>query len=134
MTYCKHCSIDSATVRWQAERIEELEQQVARTPKPFPAPDDRQADMQMEFKLTPSESAILLMLLQRERVSRQALIDCYKHKDGAGIGPRKRLIDVYVSKIRIKLKPLGVQILNIRDYGYYIPRDEIPRVLAKIAA
>lgn len=68
--------------------------------------------------LAPGEAAILLCLQQKapRLVTKQALLDelCLHEVDQ----PEIKIVDVYVCKIRKKLKPLGIDIQTIWGRGY----------------
>jgi DNA-binding response OmpR family regulator len=122
MTVCKHCSIDSATLQWQAKRIETLEAALANAHDANRAASPIAVVAQDELALTRAEGEILALLLQRDRVTRESLIACYPHKHGEL--PRPQVINVLISRLRRKIEPLGLTIKNVHGYGYYIPRQE----------
>lgn len=125
MTVCKHCNTDSATLAWQAERIEQLEhelRELKRRPKGMPP----------LANFTPSESAMLRLLILRPAVSHYALMDSFPHR--ADINDDIRQAAVMVCKMRKKLAPLGIKIENVYGYGYKIPREEASLALQKLAA
>lgn len=129
MTTCKHCGINDSTYQWQTQRIAELEDQ-NRTLARSSEFDEAAINRQLDFKLSPNESAILGLLMLRNRVSREVLVGICKHPKDE---PHPSIIDVYVSRLRRKLAPLKISIIAIREYGYYIPREDVPRIVAKAA-
>lgn len=117
MTLCHHCFTDSATLRWQAERIEYLEGQLREARvllRGPPVPCDL---------LTRAEEAIVGVLLAHEQASHELLRECYQHIDGVE-RVNRNTIAVLIARARTKLAPLGVRIENVWGYGYRIPRED----------
>lgn len=121
MTVCKHCFVDTATLRSQSERIEILEAENTflrkrAEPESLVPPGYR--------GLTMSEAAILSVLLLHERASMEALLAaCPNKRTDHTEMPDPKMIDVYICRIRKKIAPLGLEIQNIWGYGYAIPRE-----------
>src|SRR5689334_16154980 len=85
MTYCKHCGTDDATLRWQADKIDELEAVVTElqeqiTQVKFVAVPGTRIG---EEKLNTTEARMLSLLLTQDSVSNQALFHCCKRKPHA---------------------------------------------------
>jgi len=89
----------------------------------------RVSDMQMQahnvFRLTPHELRLLFVLLSRpEGVSKNAIMDClYDHGYSSGEVPEIKIVDVYICKIRKKLrfaKLSGATIETVWGKGYRI--------------
>lgn len=74
-----------------------------------------------EFALTRNESIIFGMLLKNQLVRRIAVMDAlYMHKqDEAEI----KIVDVWVCKIRKKMKPYGITITVQWGQGYFMPAE-----------
>lgn len=116
MTTCPHCYTDSATVRWQAERIEVLEEEVRQLKETPPA------EMPMDG-LSQSEANMLTLLLTREIVQKYALFNAINHNRGAS-GDNFDMVNVMVCRLRKKIRPLGLHIFCRYNIGYYIPREQ----------
>ena len=79
--------------------------------------------------LTPMETTLLALLLKRDSASRsQIMAVCYGADPDAA--PEDKIVDVMVSKIRRKLRPLGVTIENIHGVGYRLSAASKARIRA----
>ncbi|MBN8960551.1 MAG: winged helix-turn-helix transcriptional regulator [Rhizobiales bacterium] len=76
-------------------------------------------DAPLELGLTRSEATILGLLAKNEVVRKASVLEMlYMHKqDEAEI----KIVDVFVCKIRRKLKPFGVVIDTVWGQGYSMP-------------
>ncbi len=74
------------------------------------------------MKLTPVQEEIVWLLLDREIVT-HAMLQSHLWEDDADGGPENvpNRTDVYVSKVRTKLRPFGFDVENVRDIGYRMP-------------
>lgn len=123
MTWCKHCSIDSATMSWQAERIEVLEESLRQAETRAHGEPDRFR----RVGLAPSEHAILSLLLTRDLVSRRALYEALPTQAPMG----ERIVQVVICALRKKLRLLGLEIHCTWGVGYFIPREQRSAALAE---
>ena len=80
-----------------------------------------------EWKLTKTERAIFVMLVRREIVQKTAIFDELYAERSDG-GPETDVINVFVSKLRRKVQPHGVEILSSYGVGFYLA----PEVRARL--
>ena len=83
-----------------------------------------QAKMPWSLGLTPKETAVLQIILARNITTRDSLLDgiygAYGYEE-----PCANVIAVYVSKLRKKLQPHGINIKNKWNLGYWMePADK----------
>jgi two-component system cell cycle response regulator CtrA len=71
--------------------------------------------------LTGSEWAVLRLLTAKGKV-RRAQIWNYLYSDRLD-GPDEKIIDVYISKLRRKLTPVGIEIVTLWGIGYAMPES-----------
>jgi two-component system cell cycle response regulator CtrA len=125
MTVCPHCHTDSTTVATQARMITELQEDKrellelltdAGMKPPLPG-------------LSPNEARIFMALLRNERMSRQAIMAITQSR-----AEDSKIVDVWICKLRKKIKPLGLEIKNIWGEGYFIPREQREATRAKLVA
>ena len=81
------------------------------------------------FGLTGSESKVLSMLMEREFASKQQLLSAVMADRGADEEPEIKIVDVYICKIRTKIKKFGVDIDTLWGRGYRLD----PANKAKVA-
>lgn len=73
-----------------------------------------------DIRLTPAEASVLEVLYRNARASKTALM--MATADDASEDERgDKLADVYVSKLRTKLKPLGIEIETLHGDGFRMP-------------
>lgn len=83
--------------------------------------------------LTGSERTVLGVLMQRERVTKgQVMSALYRdmHRDEA----EPKIVDVFICKLRRKLKPHDIEITTLRGQGYFISPDNKKRVKGEMDA
>lgn len=131
MTYCKHCSIDSATVAAQARMLEAKEMEIAELKEVLHR--ETKAVYPGFMKLTPGEAMMLSLMLTREIVSRQELYTAYLNTFPDRT-PDPKIIDVMVCKVRHKIAPLNLTIDTVYGRGYRIPRQEAKEMLHMLEA
>lgn len=74
----------------------------------------------VELRLTGSEAAVVAALYSREHCTKDAIMAAlYRNlaKDEAEI----KIVDVFICKVRKKLKPFGIEITTIWGQGYAMP-------------
>lgn len=86
--------------------------------------------MPLVLRLTPHESLLLAFLLQREQASKDQILSALYSLRPDGDEPEMKIIDVYVCKIRKKLKPFGLEIVTLRGLGYAVPKVAKDRIRA----
>lgn len=73
-----------------------------------------------ELGLTPTENKILGLLLSRTSVVSRDAIHSVLYSDRPNDVPDLNVVNVFVSKLRRKLKPHDIQIMSERASGYYL--------------
>ena len=86
----------------------------------------------IEFALTPSEERVFGVLMQRDLATKEAVMAaCYANR-GADEAEQK-IVDVFICKIRRKIKPFAIKIETAWGRGYFIPASDKKRVREMIA-
>jgi len=98
-----------ALLEQRDSRIQEMEEALGVTTLP-----------PLEFGLTGHEAAVLGILLNREVVTKQAML-CGLYSARADDAPNIKIVDVYVCKLRKKLAPFGVEVATHWGVGYSMP-------------
>jgi two-component system cell cycle response regulator CtrA len=70
------------------------------------------------WRLTPSEHAAFAPLCGRDVVTKEAMYQAMYAMHDDGSLPDLKMVDVWVCKLRKKLKPFGIQILTVWGRGY----------------
>lgn len=90
------------------------------------------ASLQVVFGLTGKENLIVSLLMKRDNCTREALMQImYAHNPESGV--EVKIIDVFVCKIRKKLKKYRIQITTVWGKGYLIDavtKDRIRKLTA----
>ena len=73
----------------------------------------------VEWRLTSSEARVVGVLLKREVATKDAIMAALYRADARDEAEVK-IVDVFICKIRKKLKPLGIQITTRWGQGYCI--------------
>lgn len=84
------------------------------------------------FHLTSREALLLVALLRRTEASKEQLLQFIYA--GADDAPEIKIIDVFICKVRKKLKDAGILIETMWGRGYFIPGDARRRVFDMIEA
>ena len=71
----------------------------------------------IEWRLTPSEERVMGVLVARERASKEAIVAALYLDRGADSAEPK-IVDVFICKIRRKLRPFGVEITTLWGAGF----------------
>lgn len=71
----------------------------------------------IEWRLTPSEQRVMGVLLKREVVSKDAIMATLYRADGRDEAEIK-IVDVFICKMRKKLKPFNISINTLWGIGY----------------
>lgn len=74
----------------------------------------------IEFALTGSEAIVLGLLMARGLVTKEAIMSALYHDRGAEEAELK-ICDVFICKIRKKLKPFGIKIATVWARGWEMP-------------
>lgn len=89
------------------ERVRQLEQVLV--------PDS--ITVPVEWRLTSSEARLFAFLTTRDVASKSAIMQAL-YSDRADEDPEIKIIDVFVCKLRRKVKPFGVKIETVWGRGY----------------
>lgn len=107
------------------ERLEEendvLRERIAMLETMLSGPEDI-LPIEVAMALSNSERLVLGALLQRERVSKDQIMATLYRNSGKDEAEPK-IVDVFICKIRKKLKPFGVDIETLWGTGYFIGVD-----------
>jgi two-component system cell cycle response regulator CtrA len=74
----------------------------------------------IEFGLTGSEGRVFGMLMQRTHATKDALMAAL-YRDLGKDEAELKIVDVFICKLRRKLKPFGIQIVTRWGNGYEMP-------------
>lgn len=87
----------------------------------------------MEWRLTASEARVMGVLLKRELATKDAIMAALYRADARDEAEIK-IVDVFICKIRKKLKPFGVQIVTLWGQGYSVSnrQDILPSVAFEV--
>ncbi|ANM12075.1 winged helix-turn-helix domain-containing protein [Rhizobium sp. N324] len=105
-------------IEFLEERIRQLEE--ALMPASIPVP--------VEYQLTANEARVYAHLASRDFGTRQSIMTAL-YSDRLE-EPEMKIVDVFVCKMRRKLKPFGVRIETVWGQGYRLARPEISEVTA----
>jgi two-component system cell cycle response regulator CtrA len=83
----------------------------------------------VEFGLTGSEAKVLNLLMLRDAVCKDGFMDAIYRGRGDD-EPEVKIIDVFICKLRRKIRPFGVEIKTIWGRGYQMAPDDKARVRA----
>lgn len=86
------------------------------------------------FGLTASEAKVFSMLTERDMANRSQLMNAIMVGRGADEEPEPKIVDVYICKIRKKLKPFGVEITSVWGRGYRLEVTAKEKVAAYLNA
>lgn len=79
----------------------------------------------IEWGLTAHESKVLGVLMKREAVTKEGIMAAlYDGRDD----PEIKIVDVFVCKLRRKLKPFGVEVATLWGRGYQMSAENKRRV------
>lgn len=104
---------------------EELRERLRALEKEFGFHDD----VPIVFGLTPTEGKIMSLLGARDTATRAQLMTAVLSDRLPGKEPEMKIVDVFVCKIRKKLKPFGIEITSLWGRGYRLA----PEMKAKVA-
>lgn len=87
----------------------------------------------VEWPLTPSERRVFGVLVNRELATKTAVLAAL-YGDVGKDEPEIKIIDVFVCKMRRKIRPYGILIHTRWGEGYYLDPDTRARFREKAAA
>jgi len=108
---------DALILRQQAE-IETLRERIAQLEAAL-VPDD--VALPIEWGLTSSEARLFAFLTTRDVAAKAAIMHAL-YGDRIDDEPEMKIVDVFVCKLRRKLKPFAVDIRTIWGQGYALTR------------
>jgi two-component system cell cycle response regulator CtrA len=76
----------------------------------------------VEWRLTGSEARVVGALIARESLTKDAGMAAL-YRDFGKDEPEPKILDVFVCKIRKKLKPFGIEILTLWGIGYRLTAE-----------
>lgn len=109
------------------EENERLREQVAR----LEAALFDVAYIPVEFRLTPSEARILGCLMNRRLVTKDAIMAAL-YRDGGKDEAEPKICDVFIHKVRRKLKPFGIDIVTVWGTGWSLTDEGRARLNSMI--
>lgn len=122
MTHCPLCAAKDDLIQSLEDRVASLEAAMM-----------GEATPPMEYGLTAHEGRLLGMLITREQCTKEQLLaGIYSAR--ADDPPEIKIVDVYVCKIRKKLKPFGIEIETLWGVGYRIAPASKARIAEALAA
>lgn len=104
-------------------RVDELEEE-NRQLRELAAPEFRYP---AEMKLTPTEGQVLAVIAARSGPTSAGRINNILYAV-AGIDVQDKTIDVFICKIRRKLKPFGIEIRNVWGHGFELTQENKNRL------
>lgn len=94
-------------------------------------PSVQQAALARVFNISPSESKLLATLLSREIATREALYMALYDQSGT---VSEKVIQVWISRIRTRLRPHGIAIATMPYHGYLIEPEHKTLIRSKLNA
>lgn len=74
----------------------------------------------LEWCLTASEARVFAHLTTRAVASKQSIMTAL-YSDRSDEDPEMKIVDVFICKLRKKVKPFGVEIVTVWGHGYALP-------------
>lgn len=75
----------------------------------------------IEWRLTMQETRVFGVLVNRELATKEAIMAGLYFDRGADEVAEPKIVDVFVCKMRRKLRPFGVEVQTIWGQGYALP-------------
>ena len=91
-------------------------------------------EVPLMFGLTGAETKVFSLLIERDMANRDQLLSALMHGRGADAEPEKKIVDVYLCKIRVKLKPFGIEITSVWGRGYMIDAANKAKIAGYLGA
>ena len=90
----------------------------------------------LAFDLTANEAKVMSLLLVRDFATRAQMMSAIMANRGADADrmPEMKIIDVFVCKIRKKVKPYGIEITSLWGRGYRLSPEMKAKVAVYLAA
>ena len=104
----------------QKNRIEMLEERIRQLEDTL---SPQTAQVRVEWSLTQSEARVFAHLTTREQATKQSIM-LAMYSDRIDIEPEIKIVDVFICRMRKKLKPFGIEILTIWGAGYALKDRE----------
>ena len=80
----------------------------------------------IELALTKCETSMLMALMTTGATTKskeQLLAAAYSDRYATGDEPEIRIVDVFICKLRKKLKPFGIEVETVWGQGYHLPPE-----------
>ncbi|WP_026784230.1 helix-turn-helix domain-containing protein [Pleomorphomonas koreensis] len=87
----------------------------------------------VEWRLTPSEARVFGALCTRELMTRDVAM-AVLYRDLAKEEAYEKIVDVYICKMRKKLRPFGIEILNRWGVGYELTPESRAIIAERLEA
>lgn len=104
----------------QRKRIDILQERI-RQLEDVLSPAD--VPVQVEWGLTKSEARVFSHLTTRDQATKQSIMMAM-YSDRIDVEPEIKIVDVFVCKMRKKLKPFGIEIITLWGAGYALKDRE----------
>jgi hypothetical protein len=126
--------LDELRDRVRDPDVEKLSAQISLLCRGYMEPDA--ADPLPGVRLTPNERSILVLLMARagRAVSRGALLDAASYHHGWDREPAPKIVDVYICRLRAKLKGRGWRIETVWGQGYRLVVADVAPVASDLGA
>jgi two-component system, cell cycle response regulator CtrA len=109
------------TIRRLQDEIDHLKQALGTLSHP-------PAEWETDWGLTGPESIILAALIKHRVVTRDALMAALYSGRGPDAEPDSGIIDVFIYRIRRKLRPRGIAIVTVRERGWMLSPEDRRRL------
>lgn len=87
----------------------------------------------IELRLGPTETRLFALLLRRPLLSRETAWTVF-YGDRDADGPPPKIFDVWIARMRPKLRPFGIEIATRWRVGWEMPSESKAKARALIAA
>ena len=93
--------------------------------------EEQLAEAQKWFRLTRSEALLLLTLVNTKLMTREVAMHALSEA-GYDYEAEEKIVDVFVCKLRAKLKPYGAGIERVWGTGYYLDQTSRRAIAARL--
>jgi DNA-binding response OmpR family regulator len=86
---------------------------------------------ELAVMLTASERTVLGVLMQRERATKDHVMSAL-YRDLARDEAEPKIVDVFICKLRRKLKPYGIEIGTLWGQGYFLDAENKKKIKGSV--